>query len=446
MTDPLSPASPPGRAAPPDDSGGLPPVDPADPHPVGTRVLRMAAALARHSDQPDALTVAYLTPAHRAAAADLARWMRAAGLQDVAVDAVGNVVGRYPAADPHAPTLITGSHYDTVRDAGRYDGRLGVLLPIAVVADLHARGQRLPCHLEVVGFAEEEGLRYRSDFLASSALAGGFDAALLDRQDADGVPLRAAMRAAGLPGEAAAIAALARDPAALAGYVEVHIEQGPVLLERGLPLGVVTSIAGSARIDAAVTGVAGHAGTTPMGLRRDAAAAAAEMLLAIEARCRQAPTLVGTVGRLVVPNGSTNVIPGSCAFSIDIRAGDDATRDAAVADVLAACAAIAARRGVTLALTPTMQKPCARCTPRLTDLLSDCVRRAGAEPLRLPSGAGHDAMMMARITDICMLFVRCGNGGISHNPLETVDAADVELAARVFADFVARVPPVPARG
>lgn len=408
----------------------------------GPRILQMADALAAHSDQSDALTVAYLTPAHRAVAADLLRWMTEAGM-DAHIDAVGNVVGRYAAADPAAPVLMTGSHYDTVRNGGKYDGRLGILLPIAVAAHLNARGERLPCHLEVVGFAEEEGLRYRSSFLASSALVGQFDLQLLDRPDADGVLLRNALQAAGLPGTPASITALARDPRRLAGFIEVHIEQGPVLLERGLPLGVVTSIAGSVRMVASVTGVASHAGTTPMPMRKDAAAAAAEMLLAIEHRCSQAPTLVGTVGMLGVPNGATNVIPGRCEFSIDIRAGDDPTRDAAVADVIAACEAIAARRGVTLQLQRTMRVPCAPCAPTLMDLLEQCVERAGVAPFRLPSGAGHDAMMIQRLTEVCMLFVRCGNGGISHNPLETMTAADAQLAAQVFLDFIRRVPAVP---
>ena len=255
------------------------------------------------------------------------------------------------------------------------------------------------------------------------------------------------MRAAGLPAEPEAIAAIARDPARLAGFVEVHIEQGPVLLERGLPLGIVTSIAGGVRVTARVTGQAGHAGTTPMTMRRDAAAAAAEMLLAVEHRCSQAPTLVGTVGMLEVPSGAANVIPGCCEFSLDIRAGDDATRDAAVADVVAQCEAIATRRRVRLELDRTMCVPCAPCAPRLTALLEESVARAGVPPFRLPSGAGHDAMMLQRITDVCMLFVRCGNGGVSHNPMETMTAADADLAARVFMDFVRHVPAVvpPAR-
>jgi len=405
---------------------------------LGARILQMAGQLSRHSDQPDALTVSYLSPAHRAVAQDLAGWMREAGMR-VEIDALGNVVGRYAGAHPDAPVLMTGSHFDTVRDGGRYDGRLGILLPIAVVAGLNASGERLPCELEIVAFADEEGLRFRSSFLSSSALVGAFDAALLDRADADGIALRDAMRAAGLPGTEASIRALARDRRQLAGYVEVHIEQGPVLLDRGLPVGIVTSIAGSVRMAAAVTGLASHAGTTPMTMRRDAAAAAAEMILAVERRCSQAPTLVGTVGMLAVPNGSANVVPGRCDFSLDIRAGDDATRDAAVADVVRECEAIASRRGVALSLTPVMRVPCARCAPRLVDELEACVERAGVQAFRLPSGAGHDAMMMARLTEVCMLFVRCGNGGISHNPLETMTADDAGVAAGVFVDFVRQV-------
>jgi allantoate deiminase/N-carbamoyl-L-amino-acid hydrolase len=354
----------------------------------------------------------------------------------VEIDAVGNVVGRYAAADPTARFLLTGSHFDTVRNGGKYDGRLGILLPIAVIKRLHEHGIRLPFHVEVIAFAEEEGLRFHSSFLGSSALIGTFDQAWLDSVDDDGVSMRDAMRAAGLPGTEEAIRALRRDPARVAGYIEVHIEQGPVLLERGLPLGVVNSIAGSVRMMATITGQASHAGTTPMTMRRDAAAAAAEMALAIESRCAQAPTLVGTVGMLNVPGGTANVVPGRCDFSIDIRAGDDQTRDEAVVDILRVCEAIARRRAVSMTFSRTTSVPCAPCAPALMDLLGESLERVGATHFRLPSGAGHDAMMMARITNACMLFVRCGNGGISHNPLETVAVEDVDLAGLVFIDFL----------
>lgn len=402
---------------------------------IGQRVLQWAEQLAGHSDRSDGLTVAYLTRAHQTAAAELAGWMIEAGMQ-VEIDALGNVVGRYLAADPRARTLLTGSHFDTVRNGGKYDGRLGILLPIAVVQRLNDSGIRLPFHFEVVAFAEEEGLRFRSSFLASSALAGAFDLGLLDAADEDGVRMRDALRAAGLPGTDDSIVALRRDPARLAGFIEVHIEQGPVLLERGLPLGVVSSIAGAVRMTATVAGQSSHAGTTPMTMRHDAVAAAAEMALAVESRCGQAPTLVGTVGLISVPDGAANVVPGRCDFSIDIRAGDDATRDQAVADVLTVCSAIARRRGVALSMERTMAVPCVPCTPRLMELLGASIERIGLPQFRLPSGAGHDAMMIARVTEICMLFVRCGNGGISHNPLETVTAEDVDLAALALLDFL----------
>jgi allantoate deiminase/N-carbamoyl-L-amino-acid hydrolase len=360
----------------------------------------------------------------------------------VRIDAVGNVIGRYAAHDPDAPVLMTGSHFDTVRHGGRFDGRLGILAPIVVAAHLYRRGERLPFHLDVVAFAEEEGLRFRSSFLASSALVGQFDFARLDQKDADGITLREAMCAAGLPGTEEAIAACAVDPRRLLGYVEVHIEQGPVLLDRGLPLGVVTSIAGNVRKRVTVGGLASHAGTTPMPMRRDALAAAAEMVLAVERRCgdprHASHALVGTVGMVAVPQGAANVVPGRCEFSLDVRAADDATRDAAVADLDAEFAHIAFRRGVELSLSQTMRVPCATCSPRLMDRLAECIDSAGVPVLRLASGAGHDAMVMARVTDVCMLFVRCGNGGISHNPLETMTAGDADIAARVLLDFLRR--------
>ena len=407
----------------------------------GTEILLRAEQLAGHSDDPSALTVAYLTRAHQTAGAEIAGWMIAAGMQ-VRIDAVGNVIGRYEAADADAPVLLAGSHFDTVRHGGKFDGRLGILAPISVVKHLNERSERLPFHFDVVAFAEEEGLRFRTSFLASSALIGQFDLARLDLPDADGITMRQAMQAAGLPATDEAIAACAVDPRRLLGYIEVHIEQGPVLLDRDLPLGVVTSIAGNVRRRVIVSGMASHAGTTPMSMRRDALAAAAEMILAVERRCRRpadaARALVGTVGMANVPQGAANVVPGRCEFSLDIRAADDATRDAAVADIEGELARIAAQRGVQLALSETMRVPCAACSPPLMQRLAASIESVGLPVFRLPSGAGHDAMMLARITDVCMLFVRCGNGGISHNPLETMTAADADLAARVLLDFLRR--------
>ena len=293
----------------------------------GNTIIEWSETIGAWSDDEDGLTCAYMTAAHRKTAEQLATWMRAAGMQ-VEIDAVGNVVGRYLSDDPHAKTLLTGSHYDTVRNGGKYDGREGILLPIAVVKHLHERGERLPFHFEIIGFSEEEGVRFKSTFLGSTAVIGQFDLALLDQTDADGVTMREALTAAGH--EVSRIPAIARNPADVLGFVEVHIEQGPVLLGRDLPVGIVTSIAGSVRYQVALTGVASHSGTTPMTMRKDAAAAAAEIILYVERRCATAPTLVGTVGQLQVPHGSINVIPGACLLSLDIRAADDATR--AVAD------------------------------------------------------------------------------------------------------------------
>jgi len=247
--------------------------------------------------------------------------------------------------------------------------------------------------------------------------------------------LRAAMAATGH--DAAAIGAIARDPSLLLGFVEVHIEQGPVLLDAGLPLGVVTSIAGSIRKSLTVQGLSGHAGTVPMALRHDAAAAAAEIVLAVERRCASEPGLVGTVGKLEVPGGAVNVIPGRCELSIDIRSGRDAVRDAAVADIDAEIERIAHRRGVAIERRTVLEAASVPCAAALQDAWTASIERVTGEPaLRLPSGAGHDAMMMASVTDIGMLFVRCGNGGISHNPAETVKPDDTAVAARVFLDFL----------
>ncbi|MEH6435162.1 allantoate amidohydrolase [Massilia sp. DD77] len=403
----------------------------------GPQVMEWAETLGAISDSENDLTCAYMTPAHRATAAQLADWMRAAGM-DTRIDAVGNVVGRYAAAAADARTLMTGSHYDTVRNGGKYDGRLGILLPIALARHLNERGERLPFHLEVIGFAEEEGVRFRSTFLGSSAVTGSFDPALLEQEDADGVSMRTALTAAGH--DPAAIPAIARDPAALLGFVEVHIEQGPVLLERGLPLGVVTAIAGSSRYLVELGGVASHAGTTPMGMRRDAAAAAAEIVLLVEQRCAGRGALVGTVGQLEVPAGSVNVVPGACRLSLDIRAPDDAQRLAAVDDILAGISAICARRGIEERLWKLVEAEAVPCAPRLMDRLGAALERAGLPRFDLPSGAGHDAMRMAQVTEVAMLFTRCGNGGISHNPLETMTADDAEIAGQVLLDFLRRLP------
>jgi OHCU decarboxylase len=400
---------------------------------LGASIMARSEVIGAWSDEEDALTCAYLYQAHRQTAQQLMTWMTEAGME-AQVDAIGNVVGIYRSDRADAGTLVTGSHYDTVVNGGKYDGREGILLPIAVVDLLHRRGERLPYHLQVIGFCEEEGVRFKSTFLGSSALTGRFDPALLERTDRDDISMRSALQAAGH--DPAHIAGIARNPADLLGFVEVHIEQGPVLLQKGLPAGVVTSIAGSSRYLVELRGVASHAGTTPMSMRRDAAAAAAEIILLVEQRCGQAPSLVGTVGQLQVPGGSVNVIPGACRLSLDIRAADDAVRQAAVDDILAGIAAICARRMVESSLELILAAPAAPCAPHLMRQLAAACERAGVPAFELPSGAGHDAMEMAVISDVAMLFTRCGNGGISHNPLETMTADDAEISAQILLDFL----------
>jgi N-carbamoyl-L-amino-acid hydrolase len=402
----------------------------------GKQIMALADRLAHWSEAPDGLTCTYLSAAHRAVAAEIRDWMDQAGLT-TAIDVAANVVGRYAADDPNAPTLILASHYDTVRNAGKYDGRLGVLVALVVAEHLQRLGRRLPFHLDVIAFSEEEGVRFSSSFLGSSAVAGRFDPRLLERHDADGITLAAAMAAAGL--DPAGIPALARRREELVGYLEVHIEQGPVLLDEGLPVGIVSAIAGTVRCMVTITGTAGHAGTVPMGRRHDAAAAAAELVLYVEQRCARAPTLVGTVGQLAVPNGAINIIPGRCELSLDIRAADDSTRDAAIFDVMTEIGRIAAKRGVIIESKEVQRTAAVCCSPRLQSLLADAVTRAGAKPRYLPSGAGHDAMMFDGITDTAMLFVRCGNGGVSHSPREIITAEDADVAARVILDTVLRL-------
>jgi N-carbamoyl-L-amino-acid hydrolase len=402
---------------------------------LGNLVWDWHEQLAVHSEPGYAergeLCVTYLTDAHRATAARLARWMREdCGFDDVTIDAVGNVVGIYHGADPSARRLLTGSHYDTVRNGGKYDGRLGILVPMACVRELHRQGKRLSYGIEVVGFAEEEGQRYKAVFLGSGALCGGFDTNWLDQKDADGITMRDAIAHAGLNVDG--IAALKRDPSGYLGFVETHIEQGPVLNDLDLPLGVVTSINGSVRFIGEIVGMASHAGTTPMTMRRDAAAAAAELVLFAEKRGASVPDLVATVGMLEVPNGSINVVPGRCRFSLDVRATTNEVRDAAATDIQAELAAICARRGLQFSLEETMRAAAAPCADVWRQRWERAVESLGLPVFRMPSGAGHDAMKLHDILPQAMLFLRGLNAGISHNPLESITNDDADLCVKAF--------------
>jgi beta-ureidopropionase / N-carbamoyl-L-amino-acid hydrolase len=400
----------------------------------GRRILDLADDLARWSEHSDALTCTFFSDAHRAVARQLRAWFEAAGLA-AGIDAVGNVVGRLPGSQPGGKTLIIGSHYDTVRNAGKYDGRLGILCGLVVVESL--RDARLPFAVELIAFSEEEGVRFGTPYLGSGAVAGRLDPAIMDARDRSGLRLGDVIAAAGCdPAQAPAIA---RRPEDVMAYLEVHIEQGPVLLDGNSPVGVVTAIAGGVRYALAVEGVAGHAGTVPMAARHDALLAAAEIALFVERRARAEPGLVGTVGRFGVADGAINVIPKRCELSLDIRSQDDEAVARALADVLAEAEVVAGRRGVKLSARELLRAKAVPCAPRLQEAFAGSIARANLPVRRLGSGAGHDAVSFDGFTDIGMLFVRCGNGGVSHNPLETVTAEDAGIAAQILRDMLVRL-------
>ena len=401
---------------------------------LGNEVWDWQERLSTNSDpgyaEKGQLTVTYLTDAHRACAQRISHWMREIGFDEVEIDAVGNVVGRYKAATEGAKTLLTGSHYDTVRNGGKYDGRLGIFVPMACVQELAKQGKRLPFNIEVVGFSEEEGQRYKATFLGSGALVGDFKNEWLEQKDADGITLREAMTHAGLCIDD--IPKLQRDPAKYLGFVEVHIEQGPVLNELDIPLGIVTSINGSARYTCEFMGMASHAGTTPMDRRRDAAAGVAELSLYIEKRAGQDGDSVATIGQLNVPSGSVNVVPGRCQFSLDLRAPTNEQRDAMINDIMTEMAAIAERRGLRFSTDLSMKASAAPSAPEWQKRWENAVDALGVPLFRMPSGAGHDAMKLHEIMPQAMLFVRGMNAGISHNPLEASTSDDMQLSVDAF--------------
>jgi beta-ureidopropionase / N-carbamoyl-L-amino-acid hydrolase len=416
---------------------------------VGNELWDWHEALAQHSDpgfkELGQLTVTYLTDAHRACAAQIAQQMRDCGFDRVAIDAVGNVVGHYESdscsrniplgqCPKSSEFLLTGSHYDTVRNGGKYDGRLGIYTPMMCVRELHRAGKRLPFGIEVVAFAEEEGQRYKATFLGSGALVGQFNPAWLQQLDADGMSMQTAMAHAGLASKD--IAALQRDPAQYLGFVEVHIEQGPVLNEQNMPLGIVTSINGSVRLQCEVIGMASHAGTTPMHRRRDAAAAVAELSVYLEQRAAQDGDSVATIGMLQVPGGSINVVPGRCLFSLDMRAPNDAQRDALAADVLAQLEGICDKRGLRFTVEETLRAAAAPSNAQWQARWEAAVGQLGAPIYRMPSGAGHDAVKLHEVMPQAMLFVRGENSGISHNPLESTTNDDMQLCVQAFQNLL----------
>ena len=396
---------------------------------LGAEIVERINRLAAISETADDITRVFLTAEHRVAAELLMGWMRDAGMT-AKIDAIGNVCGRYEGDRPGLPCLMIGSHFDTVRDAGRWDGPLGVIAAIACVGDLNRRGKRLPFALEVTGFADEEGVRFASTLLGSRAIAGTFNESALGSKDRAGLTMREALVAFGLDPEHIGAAARARSE--LLGYVELHIEQGPVLEAKQLPVGVVTAIAGATRLAVELRGMAGHAGTVPMALRRDALAGAAECIVAIEEFCASdRDGLVGTIGYINAMPGATNVIPGMVSFTIDMRSPRDSFRKLAVADVVRQIEEIARRRHLALEINVTHENRTVPCAAWLQQQVAEAVKDEGYPVFELPSGAGHDGMAMIDIADVAMLFVRC-RGGISHHPAEHVEPADVEAGARVL--------------
>ena len=400
---------------------------------LGDEIVDRINRLGKISETSEHLARVFLTPEHRAAADLILTWMRDAGLH-AHVDAIGNVCGRYEGERLGLPCLMLGSHYDTVRDAGKWDGPLGLITAISCVADLHQRGRQLPFAIEVIGFADEEGVRYASTLLGSRAVAGTFVESVLGTRDADGISMREALIQFGLDPDH--VGAAARTRRELLAYVELHIEQGPVLEQQDLPVGVVTAIAGATRLAARLTGMAGHAGTVPMGLRRDALAGAAECIAAIEEFCRtDQGGLVGTVGYIHAMPGATNVIPGQVSFTIDLRAPTDAHRKRALTDIVRQIEAIAGRRELSLQLDVTLENRTVPCAPWLKAQVAEAIAAEGLAVFELPSGAGHDGMAMIDIADVGMIFVRC-RGGISHHPDEHVELADADAGARVLLRLV----------
>ena len=393
-------------------------------------VLRRCDELAAFSEEEDRLTRRFATPALGRAGEAVRRWMEAAGLA-VRRDAIGNVIGRL--GENARRTLLIGSHLDTVRDAGRYDGMLGVLVAIGCLERLRDEGLSLPYAVEVLAFADEEGVRYGTRYLGSGVVAGRFDPADLDRRDSGGVTLADAVSEFG--GDPDGLAEAHLEPADLIGYYEVHIEQGPVLEAGGVPLGVVTAIAGQTGGRVVFNGEAGHAGTVPMALRRDALGATAEFVTAVETVARGEDGVVATVGELEVQDGARNVIPGRVVLSLDVRHADDAVRRSVLTRLHERAVSIAETRGVAFGWQVGPGTPSVGCSAELTELVAEAVVSCGHPVLRLTSGAGHDAAMLATITPVAMLFVRCA-GGVSHNPAESVTVDDVAAAIDVTTRFL----------
>jgi allantoate deiminase len=409
----------------------------------GSEILKQADVLATFTEDSPRVTRTYLSKEHKQAGDYILSLMRDAGMI-ADYDAMGNIVGRYEAGVPFAPIVMTGSHQDSVRNAGKYDGLFGILSPIACVKELNRVGRRLPYTLEIVAFGDEEGVRFGVTLIGSKAMAGNFDPLWLEKKDADGITMRQAIVDFGGDPEAWKTLNLRGERhAKVVAFVESHIEQGPTLLNEGLAVGVVTAIAGATRMLVKVTGLAGHAGTVPMLARQDALTAASEMVLYIERYCRDTAGLVGTVGKMSVLPGAVNVIPQDVEFTVDVRSGNDALRMKAVAALRAEFDSIALRRNVRVEPNPFFELKAAPCDEALQQRFAKAITAQGIAPRFLPSGAGHDAMEFPSVCPIAMLFVRCGNGGISHHPSETMTAEDADIATQTLLHFFENYQPPP---
>ena len=396
------------------------------------RIMQRCDALARHSELPGGLTRVFLSAQNRAANEQVLGWMREAGMT-ARLDAIGNVVGRYEGDRPGLPCLMLGSHLDTVRDAGKYDGMLGVISAIECVDFLNSQKKRLPFALEVIGFGDEEGVRFGTTMLGSRAVAGNFDFSVLKFKDSNSLTMEQALREFGLDPEK--ISGVARKKSDVLAYAELHIEQGPVLEAEGLAVGVVTAINGFSRLRVILSGVAGHAGTVPMNLRRDALVAAAECITAVEQHARTHNDVVATVGRIEASPGAINVIPGKVVFTVDVRAPRDELRLSCVSEIRRALASICEKRKIAIEVEALQELGVAPCAEWLMAQMDRAVAAEGLKVRRLPSGAGHDGMALRSLADIAMLFVRC-RGGISHNPAESISAEDAATGARVLFHFI----------
>jgi allantoate deiminase len=404
----------------------------AEPDP-GRRILRRCDELAAISRPGAGVTRLYLTGEHRAAMDLVSRWMREAGMT-VHIDQAANVIGRYPpAAGSRNGSLLLGSHIDSVIDAGKYDGPLGVIAAIDCIAVLHGAGRHLPFGIEILAFGDEEGTRFGTTLIGSRAVAGTLTPQDLAYKDRDNVSVETALRTFGL--DPAKLPSAARNPGDMLAYVELHIEQGPVLEGEDLPVGVVTAINAQTRKVVTLTSAANHAGTVPMRLRHDPFLAAAEIALALEKTAMAIPDAVATIGQVDVRPGASNVIPGSVTLSLDMRARSDAMLRQLTTTMDREIARIAQGRGVGVEVEPTLETQAAPCSPALMQQLDGAIGKSGIKPLHLPSGAGHDGMAMNALGPIAMLFVRCKDG-VSHSPLESVTAQDVTIAANVLRAFV----------